>query len=574
MKRDGRLSNKRVALYGRYSSENQRESSIQDQLHRARDFVGREGGDPRKTIDISDAAVSGTKNQRRGLQALLALAEKREIDAIVVEDISRLARDTEHCAHYLKVFARCGVTLYGVADGIDTSDKNARMNVGLRALMAEEYVAALGDKTLRGLEGRARAGLLTGGRLYGFGSEPVPDGRGGFAGAKPIVRPEEAAVVERIFRSYAEGLSLAGIANELNRDKVASPRANPKPGSNPKYFRRGWSASTVRDMLRNSAYIGQRKFKRLKWTRTNELGLGREGRTSHLRDPSEVIAIEGPRIIDDVLWTTVQARLAAVRAYYTRNKGGELKARVARPGGATTHLLSGVMKCVCGASMVLVGGSSKKYYGCNDNKKRGSHICPNRMTVSEEVSRQAILEELRERMLSERAIVFLRECIAKELASQSRNFRGERDEREQALSRTQARIAGLVEFIANGDTSNAVRTALKDLEAQAREERAKLKELEASSVRPVRLPTPDEILEQARRLEQTLMTDPTCGREMLLQFFEHGRLTLEPQPAGHYVARSRWLPTRALTVNTRTPQSGGPGRFVDRATALSCAGRI
>lgn len=45
----------------------------------------------------------------------------------------------------------------------------------------------------------------------------------------------------------------------------------------------------------------------------------------------------------------------------------------------------------------------------------------------------------------------------------------------------------------------------------------------------MRLPTAEEVLEQAQDLERTLMTDPTQGREMLLQLFEHGRLVLEPQ---------------------------------------------
>lgn len=441
------------------------------------------------------SATSGSRFGREGLTKLRDLAQSGQIDAVVVEDVSRLTRDQEHAAALLKLFARCGVTLFGVADGIDSSQSKARLNVGLRALMAEDYLADLGDKTLRGQEGRARKGMSTGGKLYGYRSEPVPDGYGGIAGYNIVVCPDEAVVVTRMFESYEAGLSQAGIANELNRDKIPSPRANPKPGSNPKYFRRGWSSSTIREMLHNPAYIGKRTFKKRKWTRTNELSLGREGRIARRRDPSEIIHYEVPRIIDDALWNAVQKRLAEVRAFYTKTKDGKSKGRAARPGRATTHLLSGVLHCTCGASMVLVGGSSAKYYGCNDNKKRGPHVCPNKLTVREDVTREAILDELRDALLSKRGIDFLRECIAKELAAQGRDIRSEYEELEKSHARTQARIAGFVDFVANGDTSPAVRTALKDPEEQARVEKAALQELEASAKRPVRLPTPDEIVE-------------------------------------------------------------------------------
>ncbi|MBX3264696.1 MAG: recombinase family protein, partial [Labilithrix sp.] len=161
----GRLAHKRIAVYARYSSENQRESSIEDQLHRARDFVDREGGNKAGVIVVSDRAASGSRFGREGLAQLRELAQEGRVDAVVVEDVSRLTRDQEHAAALLKLFARTGVTLYGIADGIDTSQSKARLNVGLRALMAEDYLADLADKTLRGQEGRARAGLSTGGRL-------------------------------------------------------------------------------------------------------------------------------------------------------------------------------------------------------------------------------------------------------------------------------------------------------------------------------------------------------------------------------------------------------------------------
>lgn len=467
-------------------------------------------------------------------------------------------RDIEHAGALLKRLERAGVALYSVSDGIDTSQTGARLTYAMKAVFADNYLDELGEKTLRGLEGRARNGFSTGGRTYGFRTEPVPDGLGGVVGHKYVLCPEEAAVVVRMFEESKSGTSLTDIARGLNRDKIPSPRAvPPKRMRKPKFFPKGWSASTVRAILHNGAYIGERKYKERQWFKVTDLGRDTEPRVSRRRDPSEVMTVKCPRIVDQQLWDDVQDRLRAVRAFYTKKKDGTPKGRAAAPGRATTHLLSGVMQCMCGASMILAGGSSMKYYACNNNRKRGEHICPNRLSVREDVARSCILSSLIEGLLSPKAIEFLRGEIAVTLGAQSRNENAELAERRKRLARHEARIASLVEFLANGEDSDYVRASLRDFEAQARAEKAAIRELEACAVTPVSLPSPDVVLAQARRLEQTLLTDPTRGREMLLNLFEDGRLILEPEPEkhAHYIARSRWFPLRALTADTTTPRS-------------------
>ena len=87
----GRLVNKRVGTYQRFSSDQQSESSNTDQLYRNRQFVEREGGDPSKIITIDDDAISGSKFHRPGLEQLLRLVDERKLDAVVVEDMSWFA---------------------------------------------------------------------------------------------------------------------------------------------------------------------------------------------------------------------------------------------------------------------------------------------------------------------------------------------------------------------------------------------------------------------------------------------------------------------------------------------------
>jgi hypothetical protein len=162
-----------------------------------------------------------------------------------------------------------------------------------------------GPKTRRGLEGRMTKGLSTGGRLLGYRTIPIPDGRGGTDGATIEIHEDERKVVERIFREYAAGHSLLSIARRLNLEGVPVLRPHRKNR------KRGWVCSTVRAILHNAAYIGKWTYMRREWRRDPETGKRR-----YKKRAEGVIVQERPhlRIIDDALWTAVQARLTAVRA--------------------------------------------------------------------------------------------------------------------------------------------------------------------------------------------------------------------------------------------------------------------
>jgi len=100
----------------------------------------------------------------------------------------------------------------GVADGIDTSAKHAKLSFTVKSLVADLYLDDLRDKTLRGLEGRALAGFATGNVAYGFHTVPVEEG-GHVIGNKIEIHPRESIVIRRIFdtgsRSTASGAKIS-----------------------------------------------------------------------------------------------------------------------------------------------------------------------------------------------------------------------------------------------------------------------------------------------------------------------------------------------------------------------------
>jgi hypothetical protein len=145
-----------------------------------------------------------------------------------------------------------------------------------------------------------------------------------------------------------------------------------------------------------------------------------------------------------------------------------------------------------------------------------------------------------------------------------------------------------------------VADALRDLEVQARSEKAAIAAIKAAVGKPIVLPTPDELVERALALESLLAGEPLRAREALRRLFVDGRVVLHPQPEGHYIAEGRFLPLVVLTeapaaahaeLTIANPRTARPEalltpleRFVEHGTtrpaerggphcpAISCAG--
>ncbi|MDF3071349.1 MAG: recombinase family protein [Polyangiaceae bacterium] len=86
----------RAAVYARFSSENQREQGIDDQIRVCREFAKRDGITILEEHIYFDEAQSGSIRARPGLEALKRAAEDKQFDAVLVDDSSRLSRDNQH----------------------------------------------------------------------------------------------------------------------------------------------------------------------------------------------------------------------------------------------------------------------------------------------------------------------------------------------------------------------------------------------------------------------------------------------------------------------------------------------
>jgi DNA invertase Pin-like site-specific DNA recombinase len=144
----------RVALYGRYSSEGQREASIDDQFRNCQTYAARQVGWT-ITNRYHDKAISGSHGAdgRPGYRQMLADAKLKRFDILLVDDLSRLSRDQVETERARRSLVHWGIRLIGVSDGIDTAAKGHKMLSNFKGIMNEVFLDDLRDKTHRGMVG-------------------------------------------------------------------------------------------------------------------------------------------------------------------------------------------------------------------------------------------------------------------------------------------------------------------------------------------------------------------------------------------------------------------------------------
>jgi DNA invertase Pin-like site-specific DNA recombinase len=322
----------RAAIYARYSSNNQRDASIEDQVRLCRDFVENQGWTYLHAY--TDRAISGASPFRPGYQNLLQEARAGDFDVVVAEALDRLSRDQADIANFYKQLQFLGIKIVTLAEG-EISD----LHVGLKGTMNALYLKDLAQKTRRGLEGRIRQGKSGGGICYGY---KTVEGKIG----DRRIDPDEATVVRRIFVDFAKGKSPRSIACALNAEDIPGPHG------------RQWRDTALRGHLqRGTGLINNELYKgRLVWNRLRYIKGPETGKRVSRRNPeSDWIVEEVPhlRIVDDDLWQAVKVRQGEIA---TRPGVQKIKASRFWERRRARHLLTGLVFCGdCGGGFAAVG---------------------------------------------------------------------------------------------------------------------------------------------------------------------------------------------------------------------------
>ncbi len=364
----------RAGTYGRMSTGDQNAESAKDQNRQNKQIAERIGAviDPRHVY--SDEGIrAGAWRKRHDWNRLVAAVTRREMDVVIVEDFSRIARHYWRGSSEMEKFAKAGVKIADKQFGlIDLNTPQGRIIVTIALQMAEGATETRAIAVRRGQEGAAERGSPGGGKApLGYAKEYVIDEKTGRR--KPVALicndddPETVACVQRIFALYARGYSQHAIAKDADIARVLLARTITGDGTRVRH-------TSIMHILKNPAYGGTAV-----WGRTARIGETSEtsGRkaSSKKHDRKQTPIPVKKLIIPPEVYAQVQSRLAVAAK---EHKGGRRS--------KAKHLCSGLLRCVvCGAPYVLTTatGGRRQVYLCSLRKDRPD-LCSNRTRVPRE----------------------------------------------------------------------------------------------------------------------------------------------------------------------------------------------
>jgi DNA invertase Pin-like site-specific DNA recombinase len=352
-----------------------------------------------------------------------ALKPLAPFQALVMSEESRLGREAIETAYALKQLVQAGVRVFFyLEDRERTLDSPTdKIMLSLTAFADELEREKARQRTYDAMVRKARAGHVTGGRVFGYDNVDVVGADGHRAHVLRRINEAEAAVVRRIFELYARGDGYTSIAKRLNAEQALSPKAQQgRPN--------GWASNSVREVLLRELYRGV-----IVWNKTRKRNQWGQVAPSD-RPGSDWLRVPAPdlQILSDELWGSVQARLERTRARYPSTRGCPPPKK---------YLLSGLARCgQCGSSIEARsrshGGRRVFFYGCAGYQRRGTSVCSNGLTVPMEVADQAVLRFIERAMLSPKVVAAaLSEALAR-LAGGN----GEAQRLEREISRLTRRL--------------------------------------------------------------------------------------------------------------------------------------
>ena len=312
---------KRAVAYARFSSDLQREESIEAQTRAIQQYCDANGF-VLLTV-FADRGISGTSDKRPEFQKMISTATKGDVDAVIVHKLDRFARNRYDSAFYKNILKKNNVKLISVLENLQDSPESVILESVIEG-MNEYYSLNLSREVRKGLQENALECKVTGGPpALGYSVDRNTQ--------KYIINEYEAEAVRLIFRMYLEGYSYTEIIDTLNTKGYRTRRGIP------------FAKNSLYAILRNERYTGVYIY--VKDSTKNPKGkYVRHGEY----DPDAVIRIPGgiPAIISEDDFHRVQAKMK------------ERQHKAAKFSAKQEYLLSG--KIYCGECGSPYAGNSRK----------------------------------------------------------------------------------------------------------------------------------------------------------------------------------------------------------------------
>ena len=403
--------------YYRYSSDAQRDESIEQQRQAAHEYAKAHGFIIPPGCEFEDRGITGTTADRPGLQFMLHEAKHKRPAYLILWKLDRLSREIHDSFFIDAQLQDSGVQIVTVGEPLPEDNHMRYVIQALYASMAHNFIVNHRSNVLRGLNYNAERAMYNGIKILGYTGKP---------NEKYEIDPETAPIVRKIFTDYVEGKPLQKIANELNASGLRSTQGNE------------FVVNSLANILHNRAYIGEYKW------------------------GEHVIPGGMPQIISVELFDAAEKKL-------TKNKrGGTGAARKLNPEDVDFWLTDHIYCGECGGSLHGISGTSKSgniyyYYTCLNHKKK---TC--KMGNQRKEKLEAIVRHTLDRMLEDSTLrlIIAKLCFDYYADSKSEDRGAYLESLKSKLKDVESKLQNFVKAISAGVFNETVQQAMTELESQ------------------------------------------------------------------------------------------------------------
>ena len=394
-------------LYGRYSSHNQKDISVEQQFEKGYELASELG--IRIVDTYADRAVSGRTDKRRDFQRMMSDAAKGLFRYVIAWKSNRIGRNMLEALINEAKLQEMGVRVLYVEEDFDDT---AAGRFAARSLMNvnQFYSENMAEDIKRGLYNNAENCMTNGHLPFGYKSD---------ATLHYVIDEPRAAVIREIFTRVAAGEPLVDIMSSLNARGIKTAYGRP------------WGRSSFQRILSNERYRGVYIYGDIR----KEGGM--------------------PRIVSDELYYKVQEVI-------TTKKNPQGRHRV-----NGDYLLTGKLFCgKCKSPMVGISGTGRSgklhyYYICQ--KHRTEKTCNKKNVRRDEIELQ-VAQAIKGYALKDDIIEWIADSTI------AYNERKEAESKigilENQLAETEHGIKNIMSAIEQGIITETTKSRLVELESE------------------------------------------------------------------------------------------------------------
>lgn len=328
---------------------------------------------------FADEGITGTSARKRPeFLRMIHLCKQKKIDIILTKSISRFARNTVDCLNYIRALRELGIAVIFEKENINTLEADSELLITMLGAFARAESESISANVRWGKRQAMREGRVSIQYTHLYAFEKGPDGQ-------PMIIPQQAEVVKKIFRQYLLGDSLRMIKNMLETEGIPNV-----------YGKKGWSITAIRSILTNEKYCGDVLLQK---TFISDC-ISRKVIKNTGQLPMYLIQNHHEGIIDRDTFQAAQAELA-------RRNSAKSPSKKYAPTGKSCYASKYALseRLVCGECGTLYrrctwsrNGKKRVVWRCVSRLDYGTKYCHDSPTLNEEPLQKSILAAINSAM--------------------------------------------------------------------------------------------------------------------------------------------------------------------------------